>query len=132
MSNYVIILLFLMNLEVHAQDFKSINSNNVLDYYSNNQSSKGGPEVTNTHVLQYGVMNITELMIRNSSVDVVQYGNYNNAYFDTRFNIIPDYAVNVEMYGNYNRIDVYGSNKLSNGMNLQVFGSFKTVIVTNR
>lgn len=132
MSNYVFMLLFLMNLEIYAQDFKSINSNNVLEYYANNQSQNWDGEYTNTKVLQYGNMNISELMIKNSSVDVVQYGNSNFAYFDTRFNTIPNYTVNVEIYGNHNRIDVYGSNRLSNGMNLQVFGNFKTVIVTNR
>lgn len=116
-------LIFLFNSFVFAQDFNSINSDNVLNYLSNQ---------SNTNLIQNGDDNYMNLILKNSSIVANQNGNNNVLNYDSKSNQIQHHSIQVSTFGNNNIIDIYGTNSISNGMAIDVHGNNKTIIINNR
>lgn len=121
-----IFTIFFVCLNLHAQTFQSINSQNIGAFISANSSQTGSV----INAVQIGNNNKAELNLYNDNVGFLQYGNYNELYFTE--NMSPDQnSLNIIEVGNQNKISVSGSNSISDGMSIKIIGDHKTVIVNN-
>lgn len=108
---------------IYAQDLKSINANNVIDYLNINSK---------TITVQNGNYNLIDLYLHDNVIDVIQVGHYNNLQYDTRNNVNSGHHTQVEMFGNNNSIQIIGANSISDEMNLQIIGDNRTVLIHNK
>lgn len=109
-----------------AQDFNQINSSNVLDYVSVSNNTF----FSNTTITQLGNSNQSLIQMNRGIVDVLQFGNSNQFYFNG-LDAQPA-LMNVNMYGSNNLIQVTGSNNISRGMSIEVLGHNRTIFITNQ
>lgn len=123
MRSIYITFLFLFFESVKAQDFNSLNSNNVLSYLSNNSDVK---------LSQLGNNNKIILQLHNSSINVIQNGKDNFLNYDSKNNNLENYSLRISTYGTNNQIYVTGTNFISNGMNLDIKANNKKVFINNR
>lgn len=108
---------------IYAQDLKSINANNVIDYLNINSK---------TITVQNGNYNLIDLYLHDNVIDVIQVGHYNNLQYDTRNNVKSGHHTQVEMFGNNNSVQIIGANSISDEMNLQIIGDNRTVLIHNK
>lgn len=118
--------IFFACLNLHAQNFQSINSQNIGQFLN----SAPTQSISTTAAIQIGNYNQAELKLYNDNVNVLQYGNFNEFYFNEQMSAESN-SLNVIELGNQNKISVSGSNSISNGMSIRIVGDQKTVIVNN-
>lgn len=121
------------NILTFAQQiaFENINSNNVLNLVSQQLNILENQKNSEVNVIQYGNQNNAEIAI-NSGTDLsaLQFGDYNYLNFDNSFQ--KDKAKStITAQGNNNIIDVTGSNSISDKMQIHVKGDNMTIFMRN-
>ncbi|MBS7334119.1 hypothetical protein [Faecalibacter bovis] len=122
MKEIFFIISFVIHQVIFSQDFNSINSNNVIAYFSENNS--------NATYVQHGDDNYLNLLMKNTSIEIIQLGN-NNVVNYVGVNQ-QNHNIQVNTFGNNNSIQILGSNSISNGMSVEVIGNNKVVQIINR
>lgn len=113
------LFILLCSMNVFAQSFHAINSNNV-EHYVNAQSQ----------VLQVGNHNRVEAALFNNSMNIIQLGKENQ--FNYLATGMQNNTLTVSMQGSANRVEVVGNNSISNGMQIEIIGNRKQIYVNNK
>lgn len=123
-SIFIVFYLFFFS-SIYAQNISEINSNNVLSYLTTSATLSNN---------QYGNSNSIELILSNQvkNISIFQEGINNNLnYFDyINQNIMLDNEL--IMKGVNNTVTIYGSNSISQNMNIEINANNKNITVINR
>ncbi|MGJ1362307.1 hypothetical protein ACR79B_08945 [Sphingobacterium spiritivorum] len=133
---FCIYLLLYSMYSANAQDkskeynISDINSSNVTQFL---QLSSKDIDVSNTQsiITQRGDTNLANAYLKNDILVSIQQGNGNSLYYQDTQNANPSH-MNITMIGDNNNVQVWGSNSISNGMSIEIFGHNRTVQVINK
>jgi len=130
MKRFLFLWLLIMSVWSGAQsiDLKNINSHNIVDFYEKYSQAAGKQNSTLT--LQQGNQNHADIRDRDyGKLMVIQNGNQNL----TLFNNANPYPTNaqIQINGNNNYIDIAGSNRISEGMKININANDMTIFMRN-
>lgn len=120
-------MFFFISVKSQQIDWDRINSNNVFSIIAvQNQDL-----VASSDIIQMGNGNHAELSI-NAKTDIAvrQSGDYNTLYFVNSFSEAETKTA-ITTQGNNNIIDITGSNRISEGLQIHIKGDNKTIFMRN-
>ncbi|PWN63647.1 hypothetical protein C1631_022000 [Chryseobacterium phosphatilyticum] len=125
-----IFILFSVTKTLWAQDidWDKINSRTILNIV---MPSNADQNRYHSDVVQIGDYNKSDLLINaKTSITVQQFGDYNTLFFINSFTD-KETKSSIVTEGNNNIIDITGSNRISEGMQVNVKGDNKTIFMRN-
>lgn len=132
------ILLSLSVSVVKAQDIRSVNASNVLGIVKamqhEQQSMKGLWQGSTSVTLQVGNKNSLVADLLDDRITTLQLGNQNSIYYldkGKNTKASETQGMTIQLRGQANRVEVNGSNSISNSMSIGVSGDRTIIQVKN-
>lgn len=137
--SFIFILLSLSVSAVKAQDIRSVNAGNVLGIvkamkHEQQQVVKGAEQGSSSVSVQVGSRNSLFANLLDDRITTLQFGNQNTIhYLDKAKNTRASEAqgMSIQLRGNANRVEVSGSNSISNSMSIDFKGDRAVIQVKN-
>ena len=125
----VLALCMVLPLQAQEIDWDKVNSNTVFNLITRQNMEMNTGYSSN--IVQMGDYNNAELSLNNKTIITVsQLGDYNALYFINSFTDKETKAAIITQ-GSNNIIDVTGSNRISDGIQINVRGDNRTVFMRN-